>query len=197
MATDSGNDKRGLMMMAIAMLLLTVIGAGIGFAVGLVLQSPEEAGSDRAVASKDTGNSETHPAAGKPESIAVHDDTGGEDKAAGEETPDEPEDAEAELPLKDLKVVPFPPILTTLAEPKGKWIRLEGALLALPSTEKAPELLAEETGEQILAYLRTLRLSQIETPSGFLGLRDDLNETVKVMSDGQVRGVLIHGLVVE
>jgi flagellar FliL protein len=48
-----------------------------------------------------------------------------------------------------------------------------------------------------LTYLRTLRLDQLEGPSGILGLRDDLNATVMALSNGEVRGVLIHGLVVE
>lgn len=191
MASDRGKDKRGPMMMAIVILLLTLMGAGIGFSVGLVLQSETPAEEEKKA--QGSATSQLPPEETKGE---VHKASGeGEDK--GEEKPAEPAEPEDEIPLKDLRVIPFPPILTTLAEPKGKWIRLEGALLAMPSTEKAPELLAEETGEQILAYLRTLRLSEIETPSGFLGLRDDLNETVKVMSEGQVRGILIHGLIVE
>jgi hypothetical protein len=65
------------------------------------------------------------------------------------------------------------------------------------ASEKQPELLAEKAGEQILTYLRSVRLSQLESPSGILGLRDDLDETVRTLSEGEVRGVLIHGLVVE
>lgn len=190
MGSESGKDKRNVMMMAIAILLLTLMGAGIGFAVGLLLQSQGDVEAERAV---EATTSEDHAAAEKPAPTAAH----GDGESSHEKETAEGEEAEQEIPLHDLKVVPFPPILTTLAEPKGKWIRLEGALLTLPSTEKAPEMLAEETGEQILAYLRTLRLAEIESPSGFLGLRDDLNETVKVMSEGQVRGVLIHGLIVE
>jgi hypothetical protein len=63
--------------------------------------------------------------------------------------------------------------------------------------EKQPELLAEEAGEQILTYLRSVRLSQLQSASGILALRDDIDETVQVLSGGQIRGVLIHGLVVE
>lgn len=195
MAGDGGKDKRGLMMTAIAIVLLTLMGAGVGFAVGLVLRSQPEPGKDKVETGKMPGADGATPTHEKPESAAGHGaDT---ENVQGQEAPAEEEAVEEETPLKDMTVVPLPPILTTLAEPRGKWIRLEGALLVLPGAEKPPELLAEETGEQILAYLRTLRLADIERPSGFLGLRDDLNETVKVLSDGQVRGVLIHGLVVE
>jgi flagellar FliL protein len=107
------------------------------------------------------------------------------------------EEMTEEYASDDVKITPFPPILTTLADPKGKWIRLEGSILIRSTSEKQPELLAEKAGEQILTYLRSVRLSQLESPSGILGLRDDLDETVRTLSEGEVRGVLIHGLVVE
>lgn len=178
------------MMMAIVLLLLTVIGAGVGFAIGVVIN-----GQDRSLSSpsSEEDHSKDQDEEQPTPSTKDHSTTTGEteeEQAATEGVDEEP-------PLSTLHVIPFPPILTTLAEPKGKWIRLEGALLALQDTELAPDLLAEQTGEQILTYLRTVRLADIETSSGFLGLRDDLNETVRVMSHGQVRGVLIHGLVVE
>jgi hypothetical protein len=189
-ATQTGKDSRGFMMMAIAILLLTLMGAGVGFAVGMVITSQEQA---EVAAVPDTSRSEEGPAGNTSESQSSHGDTGSEE----ESTQPEAETVEEEVPLKDLKVIPFPPVLTTLAEPEGRWIRLEGALLALSNTDIAPEMLAEQTGDQILSYLRTVRLSDIDTPSGFLGLRDDLNETVRVLSEGQIRGVLIHGLIVE
>jgi flagellar FliL protein len=99
--------------------------------------------------------------------------------------------------LTGLKIVPFPPVLTTLSEPRGKWIRVEGSILITPEASQQPEILAEKSGEQILAYLRSLRLDQLEGPSGLLAIRSDLNETVSTLSGGQVKGVLIHGIVVE
>ena len=96
-----------------------------------------------------------------------------------------------------MKVMPFPPVLTTLAAPKGIWIRIEGSLLLAKETEDNPEILVEKAGTQILTYLRTARLAQIEGPSGFLHLREDLNNTVSALSGGQVREVLVHTMVVE
>jgi flagellar FliL protein len=52
------------------------------------------------------------------------------------------------------------------------------------------------TGD-ILGYLRTIRLSQIEGASGFLAFRDDLDDLVKTASRGDVRKFLIKSLVVE
>ena len=93
--------------------------------------------------------------------------------------------------------MPFPPVLTSLAEPKGVWIRIEGSMLILAETEDKPEVLVEQAGAQLLAYLRTVKLAQIEGPSGLLHMREDMNDVVSTLSRGQVREVLIHAMVVE
>jgi flagellar protein FliL len=192
----SGKKGGGAMVLIIVVFLLSIAGAGAGFTVGTLISGepapvvkeaeakPEEAAkSEEAHATKSAGDGH----GGKAEHGEVT------EEAAAEEA--EPE--EEPVDLHTLKVTRFPPVLTTLAEPKGKWIRLEGAILTGAEGETPPELLAEKSGEQILAFLRTLKLSQIEGPSGYLGLKSDLTETVKVLSGGEVQGVLIHGLVVE
>ena len=168
-------------------LLLSLIGAGAGFAVGYLivpepppaaaLQKPQETG-EAAKPSDGHGEADGHAAAGT-------DATG----TSG--------DANEEEEHIDVRAVPFPPVLTTLAAPAGNWIRLEGSALLRTETDDPPELLAETAAEQILTYLRTVRLEQIEGPSGMLALREDIDEMVKVLSGEQVQGVLIHGLVVE
>ena len=184
--------KRELMATVVIVLLLTLVGAGVGFAVGTLLAPGETAKAAGEPAAGDTDTA-------APSETAEHQPEG-EGNAAGEadatQTAEE-ENVEEDILPKDLAVIPFPAVLTTLAEPKGKWIRVEGSILAKQGGEKSPELLAEESGERILAYLRTVRLDQLESPSGLLGLRDDLNETVRTLSDGHVHGVLIHGLVIE
>lgn len=176
----------GIAVMAVIVLLLSIVGAGAGFMAGSLLGAAPPA---------ETGTAEpaTPPAAEaeKPKS-----GEGGHGEAPAADAAEAPEEEEP-LDLTKLKVIPIPPVLTTLAAPKGKWIRLEGSILAMPGGELSPELLAERSGEQILAYLRSLRLDQIEGPSGFQALRADLNDTVKVLSKGEVQGVLIHGLIVE
>ncbi len=190
MAGDIGQDRRSLLMMAVAISLLTLMSAGVGITVGLLLQNQREVTAGEVSQPSAT---EVQTAKEQPSDAATH---GSAPASSDEQTPEPAEDAE-DIRLEDLRPVAFPPILTTLAKPIGTWIRLEGALLVVPDSEKDDDRLAVETGEQILTYLRTLRLEDIETPSGFLGLRDDLNETVKIMSGGQIHGVLIHGLVVE
>lgn len=186
MAEGGTIQKGSLVTTFVVALLLTLVGAGVGFAVGVVLRNgnaPEEAATS--AQPKVEPVNEEH---GTPKQA----NEGEHDVGTAEEEPAEPEP-----PLEMLKVVPFPPILTTLAEPKGKWVRLEGSVLVLPAGERSVELIGEESGERILTYLRTVRLDQIDSASGILTVRDDLDEMLKSLSNGEVRGVLIHGLVVE
>ncbi len=168
---------------AMVVLLLTLIGAGVGFSVGIFMGDPEATTNPGTV---EDGSAEK----------TVESSDSKEPGPEGEAASDDMQESEGLSP-DELTLAPLPPVLTSLAEPKGKWIRLEGSIMISKASKKRPELLAEESGEQILAYLRTVRLNQLESPSGILGLRDDLDETVQTLSGGDVRGVLIHGLVVE
>ena len=172
--------RNGVMTLLIVVLLLSLMGAGAGFAVGIFLQPGKEAPLASAGA--------TSAPAAKGENIS---------EGADQSTSSADGEAEDDTIDAKLTIVPIPPVVTTLAAPAGKWIRLEASILAQPDSSNAPDMLAERAGEQILAYLRTVRLEQIQGPSGFLAMRDDLNETVRSLSKGQVHAVLIHGLLVE
>lgn len=178
MAAAQPKDSRNVMMTVVIVLLLTLIGAGVGIAVGALLEEGRETDAPAR-------------AAGAEQAPDSPEGNESEEQAASAGT------AADEHKTEELKVMTIPPVLTTLADPKGKWIRLEGSILISAESETQPELLAEEAGQQILTYLRSVRLSQLDSASGILGLRDDLDETVMTLSKGQVRGVLIHGLVVE
>ncbi len=58
-------------------------------------------------------------------------------------------------------------------------------------------MLAATITEDIVAYLRTVSLAQIEGASGFQHLREDLNDRARVRSGGKVRELIIHTLIVE
>ena len=188
-AEGKDGKKSGVMTFIVLALLLTLVGAGAGFTVGTLIQSPapQETAAAEPKAEEHAGEAAPHGA--DPHAAPAH----GKADAAAEPAAEE-EEAPADL---HLKVQPFPPVLTTLAAPSGRWVRLEGSALLMQETEDPPELLAEKAAEQVLTYLRTVRLEQIEGPSGVLGLREDINEMVKVLSQGQVQGILVHGLVVE
>jgi len=173
------------MMLVALTLILSLTGAGAGFTVGTLLNAASDALPVKATEGVASNAPHEGDHTGKGNAAAVH-----ADSAPSASSDDLPQDL-------DLNVVPFPPVLTTLAAPPGRWIRLEGSALIMKQTEISKDVLAEKAAEQILTYLRTVNMDQIEGPSGFLGLREDINEMVRVLSDDQVRGILIHGVVVE
>jgi flagellar FliL protein len=91
-------------------------------------------------------------------------------------------------------VVLLDPITTNLAYPSDNWVRLEVAL----AFNGAPELpLAESIHQDIMAYLRTVSLQQIEGPRGFQYLRDDIQERASLRSQGKISRVMFRTFVIE
>ncbi len=91
----------------------------------------------------------------------------------------------------------LPPIVTNLGQPQETWIRLESSIVFDPKTLPHPEALAGQIGDDILAYLRTVSLPQIEGPIGLEDIRQDLNERAQTRSGGKVRELVIRTLVVQ
>ena len=115
-----------------------------------------------------------------------------EDKALA--NPDAKAAAAPAEPARALKELT--PVVTNLASPDGAWIRLQTALVFDKTDAPAMDLLAPKVGEDVLAFVRTLTLEQIQGASGLEALRDDLNERARLRSDGKVRELLIETLVV-
>jgi flagellar FliL protein len=94
------------------------------------------------------------------------------------------------------KALALSPIMTSIAKPQSTWIRLEAALI-VASDEHGVDDQLSQVGDDMLAYLRTVELSQIEGPSGLRFLKDDLLDRARTRTGGQVRDVVIKTLVVE
>lgn len=109
-------------------------------------------------------------------------------------SPDAGKTAAAAAPVRTLKELA--PVVTNLAAPEGSWIRLQTAIVYDKTDAPAMDLLAPKVGEDVLAFVRTLTLEQIQGASGLEALRDDLNERARLRSDGKVRELLIEMLVV-
>ena len=92
---------------------------------------------------------------------------------------------------------PLPAIVTNLASPKGTWIRIEASAVFGADASAGSSVLAAAIAEDIVAYLRTVPLAQIEGPSGFLHLREDLNDRARIRSGGKIRELVIQALVLE
>jgi flagellar FliL protein len=101
---------------------------------------------------------------------------------------------EAELPEGHPMVIPLAQITTNLAAPSETWIRLEASIVVDEPPE--PEL-ADSVHQDLLAYVRTVRMHQVVGPSGFQHLRAELNERASVRSEGKVKRVLIRTLLFE
>jgi len=91
----------------------------------------------------------------------------------------------------------LPPIVTNLGAPQDTWIRLEGSIVFDPGALPHPETIAGQLSADILAYLRTLSLTQLEGPVGLANIRQDLNERAATRSGGKVREFIIRTLVVQ
>jgi flagellar FliL protein len=90
--------------------------------------------------------------------------------------------------------VALDPITTNLAYPAERWVRLDISVLFEEPTD--PEL-ARTIHQDILAYMRTVSLQQIEGARGFQHLRADLTERAELRSDGKVSELLFRTFVIE
>jgi flagellar protein FliL len=107
------------------------------------------------------------------------------------------ESSAAGPPVQPSTIVDLPPIVTNLGAPQDTWIRLEGSIIFDPKALPHPEAVAGQIGDDILAYLRTVSLHQLEGPIGLENIRQDLNERAATRSGGKVRAFVIRTLVVQ
>ena len=159
--------KSGAMMTIVGVAVLTLLGAGGGWAVGSML-APNVKSAEQAEKPADP-------------------------KAAGGEK----KEGETGLPhisTEANNVVQLEPITSNLAYPSENWVRLEVALLF----NGPPDVkVAEDIHQDIMAYISTVSLQQIEGPRGFQYLRDDIQERVDLRSQGRVSKVMFRTFVVE
>lgn len=88
-------------------------------------------------------------------------------------------------------------VVTNLAEPADAWVRLESSVVFKTGALQNPDVAVAEIRADVIAYLRTLSMAQIEGASGLQHLREDLNERVALRSKGGVREIIVESLVVQ
>jgi flagellar protein FliL len=91
----------------------------------------------------------------------------------------------------------LPPIVTNLGSPPDAWVRLEASLLFDAKAAPHPEAMGAQITNDILAFLRTTSLSQMQGVVGLENLRQDLNERVAIRSGGSVKELVIRTLVIQ
>lgn len=207
------------MMFVVCLVVLTVVGAGAGVALGLTLAS----GARVANVSGAQGEQSTkaHGSKGIPSATSdaksqTHDQKPGSAKG-GLET-GEPSPASSgekaygsEVLTGEAVVLPLQPVLAGLAGAGGNWVRME-AIVLLPSgfgahisesmeeqKTKSPvkDVLAARVGEDILAYLRTVQAADLMSPTSLEHLREDLTERLRIRLRQDDAQLLINGLIVE
>ncbi len=111
-------------------------------------------------------------------------------EAEEERKEEEEESAEPTAP----QVVKLSPITTNLSYPSESWVRLEVAVVFEGEVDLS---LTDTIHQDLMAYLRTVSLQQIEGPRGFQHLREDLKERVTIRSDGRVSNLLFRTFLIE
>jgi flagellar FliL protein len=100
-------------------------------------------------------------------------------------------------PIVEMGTLDLAPVVTNLASPSDIWVRVEGVLLFEGKTLPHGEALAGQIAGDILAFMRTQTLQQIQGVAGLQHLRQDLTERVVTRSEGHVREFIIKSLVVQ
>ncbi len=114
-------------------------------------------------------------------------------EAAGEKGGKDTEGVQ-KMPAEANGIVQLDPITTNLAYPSTNWVRLEVALMFKGPVEVG---MAEDIHQDIMAYVRTVSLQQLEGPRGFQYLKDDIQERVDLRSQGRVSRVMFRTFVIE
>jgi flagellar protein FliL len=165
----AGKKTSPMIIMIASLAILTVVGAGGGWMVGTML-APKISAAQKAEDARETADA----------------------KQEGDH-----KDGNAALPHISTEangIVQLEPITSNLAYPSENWVRLEVALMF----KGQPDVkLAEDIHQDIMAYIRTVSLQQIEGPRGFQYLRDDIQERVDLRSEGRVSKVMFRTFVIE
>ena len=148
--------------------VLTLLAGGGGWVVGTMLAPPPAERPVEAAKAEAGGHGE------------------GAKGEAGEEVP--------HISTAANGVVLLDPITSNLAYPSENRVRLEVALMFKGVPDVA---LAEEIHQDIMAYMRTVSLQQVQGPRGFQYLREDLQERVDLRSEGRVTNVMFRTFVIE
>lgn len=97
----------------------------------------------------------------------------------------------------DIAIRKLSPVVTNLGASDDQWIRLEASIIYKINEDLNPDVLVAETRQDVLSYIRTLTLSQIQGASGLLHLREDLNERARLRSKGIIQELVVEGLVIQ
>ncbi|MDR3467787.1 MAG: flagellar basal body-associated FliL family protein, partial [Xanthobacteraceae bacterium] len=88
-----------------------------------------------------------------------------------------------DTPVVEMGSLDLPPVVTNLAAPPDIWVRIEGTILFEGKILPHGDALAGEIAGDMLAFMRTQTLAQIQGVAGLQHLRQDLNERIATRSE--------------
>jgi flagellar FliL protein len=154
-----------------ALVAMTIAAAGMGWVSGGFLTG-DKPGSEAAA------HAPAAAAAHGAKSEGGHGESGGHGEAA---------------PHSDT-LIPLAAVTTNIASPSDVWVRMEVSIvLDEPQGPELPGIIQQD----LLSYIRTVKMHEIEGASGFRHLRENLEERAAIRSDGHVKQVLIRTLLFE
>jgi flagellar FliL protein len=105
--------------------------------------------------------------------------------------------ASAKAPsAKPSEVRPLAPIITNLREPSNLYVRLEAVVVLEPDTPDGGAI-AAKIGDDLVSYLRTVSSSELDGPTGFQYLKEDLRKRSIQLGGGKVKDLLLQSFVVQ
>ncbi len=96
----------------------------------------------------------------------------------------------------DKQVIALAPIVTNLGDPSSLFVRVEAAIVLEPDTPESAALTAR-IGDDIVAYLRTVSITEIQGPTGYQFLKEDLKKRAIQLGGGKIRDFLVTSFVIE
>lgn len=93
-------------------------------------------------------------------------------------------------------VLALQPVLTDIASPPSTQLRMETSLIIAPDGVTDQAVLASQVQADMIVFVRTLELAQIEGARGLLHLKEDLLERAKLRSPAVI-DLMIRSLVVK
>lgn len=97
---------------------------------------------------------------------------------------------------RDKRLLALAPLLGSLASPPKTMVRIE-ALLLIDEDTPHQSALAASIGDDIIAYLRTVGADEIEGPSGYQFLKEELVARARTRGNGKVRDIFFTAFSVE
>lgn len=94
-------------------------------------------------------------------------------------------------------IVPLEPLIVNVGGNSGRWVRLEGSVAFAQPLKEGREALLAQMSEDVMSYLRSTALLQLESPAGLEFLKDDLMELVQLRTKGRARRFILRTLVIE